>query len=173
MTRYHVRVGGATVEVEIDDTGVRVDGDSVGAEGPELAGPDLYSFFVDGESHKILAERSGSNHWDLQLRGRRCRAEVLDERTKHLRDMSPRAGADAGGPAPIRAPMPGLVIRVDVEEGDVIEAGGGLLVIEAMKMENSLTAPVGGRVGAIHIDVGQTVEKDEVLMEMLSPDDAS
>ena len=69
--------------------------------------------------------------------------------------------------------MPGLVLKVEVEEGELVEAGGGLLVVEAMKMENSLTAPVGGRIGTIHVVAGQTVEKDDILMDMLPPDQES
>jgi biotin carboxyl carrier protein len=170
--RYHVTVAGTTIEVEIDDAGVRVDGDPAAVEGPEVASPGRYSFFLDGAAHTVLAERSSSSHWDLQLRGRRYHAEVVDDRTKSLQDVSPAVSA-ATGPAPIRAPMPGLVVRVEVKEGDLVEAGGGLLVVEAMKMENSLAAPVGGRIGVIHVDVGQTIEKDEILMEMLPLVEAS
>lgn len=169
---YHVTVAGTTTEVEIDDAGARIDGAPVAVEGPEMASPGRYSFFVDGSAHTVLAERSGSSHWDLQLCGRRYRAEVVDDRTKSLRDVSPAVSAVAG-PPPIRAPMPGLVVRVEVEEGDLVEAGAGLLVVEAMKMENSLTAPVGGRIGPIHVDVGQTVEKGKMLMEILPLEEAS
>jgi pyruvate carboxylase subunit B len=91
---------------------------------------------------------------------------------KAMRDMS-SAGMVAKGPAPIRAPMPGLVVKVEVEEGELVEAGGGLLVVEAMKMENSLTARVGGRVGTIHVVAGQTVEKDEILMDLLPSEEGS
>lgn len=59
-----------------------------------------------------------------------------------------------------------------MKEGEFVEAGGELLVVEAMKMENSLTAPVGGRVGAIHVVAGQAVEKGEVLMNMSPSDQA-
>jgi biotin carboxyl carrier protein len=69
--------------------------------------------------------------------------------------------------------MPGLVVKVEVEEGELVEAGGGLLVVEAMKMENSLTARVGGRVGTIHVVAGQTVEKDEILMDLLPSEEES
>ena len=61
-------------------------------------------------------------------------------------------------------------VKVKVEEGELVEVGHGLLVVEAMKMENSLTAPVAGRVGTIHVVAGQTVEKDEFLMEMMPPE---
>jgi len=54
-----------------------------------------------------------------------------------------------------------------------VEAGRGLLVVEAMKMENSLTAPVAGRIGTIHVVAGQTVEKGEILMDMMPPGEQS
>ena len=170
--RYHVTVGDVTIEVEIDEEGVRVDGDQMEACGPELVNRNLYSFLVGGASHTVLAERAGSGVWALQLRGRRYRADVADDRTKAMRDTS-SAGSAVKALAPVRAPMPGLVVKVEVEEGDLVEAGGGLLVVEAMKMENSLTAVVGGRVGTIHVVAGQTVEKDELLMDMLPPDEES
>ena len=170
--RYHVTVGDATFEVEIDAEGVRVDGDRTEACGSELVSPNLYSLHVGGASHTVLAERGGPGVWALQLRGRRYRADVVDDRTKAMRDMSSAASA-VKGLAPVRAPMPGLVVKVEVEEGEMVEAGGGLLVVEAMKMENPLTAAVAGRVGRIHVVAGQTVKKDEILMDMLPPDEES
>ncbi len=166
---YHVTVDDVTFEVGIDAEGVTVDGDRLEVDGPEPAGPNLYSLLVDGASHTILAERGDSGVWNLQLRGRPYRAEVVDDRTKVMRDLS-SAGSVAKGPAPVRAPMPGLVVKVEVDEGKCVEAGDGLLVVEAMKMENELTAAVAGRVGTIHVVAGQTVEKGEVLMDMLPPD---
>ena len=170
--RYHVTVGDVTFEVEIDAEGGRVDGEQMEAFGPEVVSPNLYSFIVDGASHTVLTERVGSGVWDLQLRGRRHRVEVVGDLTKVMRDMS-AGGAAVNGPAHIRAPMPGRVVKVEVEEGELVEGGRELLVVEAMKMENSLTAPVGGRIGTIHVVAGQTVEKDEILMDMNPPDEGS
>jgi len=170
--RYHVTVGDVTLEVEIDADGVRVDGERLQASGPEVVSPNLYSFLMNGASHTVLAERGGSGVWDLQLRGRRHRVEVVDDRTKSMHEVT-FAGSAVNGPAPVRAPMPGRVVQVEVEEGELVEAGHGLLVVEAMKMENSLTAPVLGRIGTIHVVAGQTVEKDELLLEIVPPDQDS
>ena len=63
--------------------------------------------------------------------------------------------------------MPGLVLKVEVEKGERVRAGDGLLVVEAMKMENLLTATVGGHIGTVHVVAGQTVEKNEILIDML------
>jgi biotin carboxyl carrier protein len=178
-------VGAVTLDVEIDAEGVRVDGERMQALGPEVVSPSLYSFIVDGSSYTVLAERGESGVWDLQLRGRFHRVEVVDDRTKVMRGMSSGAVhglaaahgpaavhglAAAHGPTAVRAPMPGRVVKVEVEEGELVEAGRGLLVVEAMKMENSLTALVGGRIGTIHVVAGQIVEKGEILMDMVPPD---
>ena len=169
---YHVTVGDVTFEVEIDAEGGRVDGSRMETRAPELVSPNLYAFLVDGASHTVLAERDGPGVWDLQLRGRRYRVDVVDDRIKAMRDVS-SAGSAVNGPASVRAPMPGLVVRVEVAEGDLVEAGAGLLVVEAMKMENSLTAPGESRIGTIHVVAGQTVEKNEILMDLLPSDQES
>jgi biotin carboxyl carrier protein len=66
----------------------------------------------------------------------------------------------------IKAPMPGLILNVQVKEGDEVKEGDYLLVLEAMKMENTLTAPRDGIVKAVSVNKGQTVEKNQLLIEM-------
>jgi biotin carboxyl carrier protein len=167
--RYYVTVSDTTYEVDIDENGVHVDGEPVEVSALQVAGTDVHSFLVDGESHRVVASSSGKGGWDLHLKGRHERAEVLDEHTKTLRDMS-AARAGPMGPRAVRAPMPGLVVKVEVEEGDLVEVGTGLLIVEAMKMENELSAEAPARVGVIHVAAGQAVEKDQILMDMLSPE---
>ena len=162
--RYHVTVGAVTLDVEIDAEGILVDGDRILATGPELAGSNVYSFLVDGASHTVLAERGASGVWDLQLRGQRHRVEVMDERTKVMRNMN-SAAPDLQGPLPVRAPMPGLVVKVEVQEGDLVEAGRGLLVVEAMKMQNEIRAQVAGVVKAVHVQAGDAVPAGAKLIE--------
>ena len=90
--------------------------------------------------------------------------EVVDERTRHLRSLTAVARAATGGV--IRAPMPGLVARVLVEPGSPVAAGAGVLVLEAMKMENELRTTAAGVVAAIRVSAGETVEKGQVLVEL-------
>ena len=68
----------------------------------------------------------------------------------------------------MRAPMPGLVVRVEVAEGQAVEAGAGLVVVEAMKMENELRATRAGMVKTVHVAVGQAVEKGAALVTLAS-----
>ncbi len=94
-------------------------------------------------------------------------AEVVDERTHTTRAMTGN-GAAAGGPRPVVAPMPGLVVRVEVSEGDMVSAGQGMVIVEAMKMENELLAEGPAVVQRVHVRDGEAVEKGQLLVE-LSP----
>ena len=76
------------------------------------------------------------------------------------------ASSAASGPAPLVAPMPGLVVRVSVAVGDQVSAGQGLVVVEAMKMENELRATVAGVVTAVRAIAGTAVEKGAILVEL-------
>jgi len=94
---------------------------------------------------------------------------VQDERSREIEAVS---GKDqpvvAGGT--VRAPMPGLVVRIEVAEGQQVDAGAGLVVVEAMKMENELRAPRPGMVQTVHVAVGQAVEKGASLVTLASPE---
>lgn len=162
-------VGSTTFEVDIDESGIRIDGEAVEASALQVPGTDVHSLLVDGASHSFVATSPAKGDWDLYVRGRHERAEVLDEHTRAVREMS-AARAGPPGPKAVKAPMPGLVVRVEVEEGDVVEVGTGLLIVEAMKMENELSAQAPARVGVVHVVAGEAVEKGQLLMEMLPID---
>ena len=82
---------------------------------------------------------------------------------KHLRGAANAAGADSGR-AQVLAPMPGKVVRVLVEQGQQVEAGQGLVVVEAMKMQNELKSPKGGAVVELRAAAGSTVNAGDVLV---------
>jgi len=92
---------------------------------------------------------------------------VQDERTRAIEAVSGKGQPAAGG-GTVRAPMPGLVVRIEVAEGQQVDAGAGLVVVEAMKMENELRAPRPSVVAAVHVGVGQTVEKGAPLVTLES-----
>jgi len=97
--------------------------------------------------------------------GRPVPVEALDERRKRLREVT-TAMSGATGPKPVVAPMPGLVVKIDVAVGDEVEEGQGVVIVEAMKMENQLVAEGPGRVVAIPAAPGEAVEKGQVLVEL-------
>jgi biotin carboxyl carrier protein len=121
--------------------------------------PGVYSVILDGRSIEVRAVLSahGSN---LVVDGRRFTAEPFDPR-----NASPRSKAAIGaGRQKISAPMPGKVIRVLVRRGDVVDAGQGLVVVEAMKMQNEMKAPRPGRVAEVRVRDGETVASGDTLV---------
>ena len=168
--RYYATVGGRTVEVELGGDGVSVDGRPVEVDLRRVAGTRVRSLLVDGDSHRVVAHRDEGGAWEIHLRGRRVPVEVVDERTRAIREMTGGAGGPAG-PKALRAPMPGLVVKVEVEVGEVVEPGRGVVIVEAMKMENELAAEAPGRVEAIRVEEGEAVEKNQVLVEFAPLDD--
>jgi len=102
---------------------------------------------------------------DIFLEGQEMRARV---ESYELAELRKRAGAALEGPEDktIRAPMPGLVLKADINPGDNIKKGAPLVIIEAMKMENIIKSPYDGRVREIHVAAGQAVDKNDKLVEL-------
>ncbi len=163
--KYLVDVAGKRVEVIIDGEGVRVDGETVRAHVADVEGTPVKLLTIGDEVHRVVARRNGKGEYVLRVGGYRFNVEALDERTRTVRDLS-AAAAGPVGPAPLKAPMPGLVVRVLVQPGDAVQAGQGLVVMEAMKMENELRAPGAGKVKTVLAQPGQAVEKGALLVEM-------
>ena len=163
--KYGVTVNGAQREVVLDGEGVHLDDELVSAHVEELPGTPVRLVTLGDEVHRVVVRREARGRYVLWLDGHRYDVEALDERTHAIRALS-GASATAAGPAPLKAPMPGLVVRVNVAPGDEVAAGQALVVIEAMKMENELRAAAPGRVKAVRATVGEAVEKGALLVEM-------
>jgi biotin carboxyl carrier protein len=163
--RYYVTIAGRVVEVDLKGDHACVDGRTVTAESVPVPGSPIRHLLVDGRSF-VLAMRPGAarGEWDIQLNGHQFEAEVVDERTRSIRQVTGAAAAPQG-PKPVRAPMPGLVVRVEVEPGQAVQAGDGVAIIEAMKMENELKAEASGIVSKVLVSNGEAVEKGAVLVE--------
>ena len=163
--RYFVTVGTRTFNIDVDGDRIVVDGEAVAAELVQVSTTPLRRLSVNGESHRVVAERSATRgEWDLHVDGYHLEAEVVDERTRAIRAMTARSDAPKG-PKPVKAPMPGMIMRIDVAVGDQVKAGQGVVIIEAMKMENELKAEAAGTVAKIAIAPGTAVEKGTVLIE--------
>ena len=132
--------------------------------------PGIYSIIIDGRSYEVLissqpgqtaATRAGP--YTVTVRGRSHLVQVLDPRRRR------RANAlDAReGPQEILAPMPGKVVKVLVAEGQEVSSGDGLLVIEAMKMQNEIRALRSGRVEKLHVNEGTAVEMGVKLLRLM------
>src|ERR1041385_8250633 len=168
--KYFVTIGTQTIEVEIDGPGVLGGGKPVETAFAPVTGTPLYHLLLGGASWTVAAEPlEGAGRWTLGLAGERVEVAVQDERSRGIEAASSK-GKRAGGGGTVRAPMPGLVVRIEVAEGQRVDAGAGLVVVEAMKMENELGAPRPGMVKTVHVAVGQAVEKGASLVTLASPE---
>lgn len=163
--KYFITIGEREVEVVIDGEQVTVDGRASVAHQTRIAGTALYQVSVDGRSMMVDLERKGRGRWDVSTWGERREATILDERARHIQGLVRQAEPASRGSV-IKAPMPGLVLRVPVEAGSQVSQGQGVLVLEAMKMENEIKAPAAGVVESIQVTPGQAVEKGEVLLHL-------
>ena len=120
-----------------------------------------------GDTVVRVAVRPGDRRgrYTVWINGYRHELDALDERARAIHDLA-AAASGPRGPAPLVAPMPGLIVRVNAAPGQQVTAGMGLVVMEAMKMENELRAPAAGTVKAVHAAPGQAVEKGTVLVEL-------
>ena len=162
--KYEVSVGGRVFEVDVEGETVRVSGRTTVASILAVPGSPLMRVMVDGVSRTYAMSRDKEG-WRVHSEGRLWVAEVSDERARSLRQM---VGSSKPRPAGgmLKAPMPGLVLRVEVEIGQRVTAGTGLVVLEAMKMENEIRSTQDGIVQRILVKPGQAVEKGAELVEV-------
>lgn len=144
--------------MEIDGTVFEVDFDQVGDQ-------PVYSLIVDGRSYDAHVYQE-EDRWQVLIHGSLYSARVEDEREKRLR-------ASLGGTLAeqdeflLRAPMPGLIVSVPVSEGQAVEKGDVLLVLESMKMQNELKSPRAGSVSRVRVKPGDRVEQKETLLSVV------
>ncbi|MDO8502152.1 MAG: biotin/lipoyl-containing protein [Gemmatimonadaceae bacterium] len=163
--RYIVDLNGTRTEVVIDGGDVTLGGETIAAHVEDVAGTPVRLVTIGDEVHRVIERRgTARGSYTLWVDGYRFGGEAVDERTRAIRDIT-AASAGPAGPAPVVAPMPGLIVRVSVEVGDLVQAGQGLVVMEAMKMENELRSSASGIVKAVHVAPGKAVEKGTVLVE--------
>ncbi len=144
----HVRIGDRLIEVNFEP----------------VSGQPVFSLLLDGKSYESFVYQ-GEEDWQVLLHGRQYQVKVEDEREKRLR-VAAGGGASESGEFHLKAPMPGLVVAVTVSEGDVIEKGQVILILESMKMQNELKAPRAGTVGRVRVKPGESVEQKQTLLSV-------
>ena len=163
--RYVIGIEGREYEVTLEGSAVRVGDMEADARIADVEGTPVRLVTIGDRVHAVVATRGQSRgRYTIRLGGFRIEVEALDERTRAIRQLA-GAAAKSAGPAPLTAPMPGLVVRVLVTPGDRVQAGQSVVVIEAMKMENELRAPGPAVVRGIAVRAGSAVEKGALLVE--------
>jgi biotin carboxyl carrier protein len=166
--KYLLSIQGQTHTLEVkrgDPFVCSLDGDSFSAEVAEVQ-PGMYSVLIEGKSFAVRVEASAAGglsnnggEYAVQVDSVSCRIAIDDLRRRR------RGGSHLSieGRQVVKAPMPGKVIRVLVSEGAAVEAGQGLVVVEAMKMQNEVKSPKAGSVRKVMAQVGQAVNAGETL----------
>jgi pyruvate carboxylase subunit B len=165
VTLYVVEVEGRRFEVDVDAGGVRVDGRAVRVEGLDGDRVGRGSLVVDGRPLPFRAERGTEpGAWEIEIGGRTWSVSALTRGRRTLRDRARAVAGPAAATFRLTAPMPGLIVAIEVEPGTPVQKGQGLVIMEAMKMENELRSEVDGVVEAVHVRPRQIVERGAPLV---------
>jgi len=162
--KLHIEFNGKLREVELNAAGSGgrwrcvIDGREIEVDAAEI-NPGVFSILIGGEAFEARVESFGGK-LRVHVDGKEYVAAVHDPRRWRRGDG---AAAESQGRQQVIAPMPGKVVRVLVKPGEEVEAGQGIVVVEAMKMQNAVRSPKTGRVERVLVAEGQAVNAGEVL----------
>lgn len=160
--KYYATVHGQEFEVELEGERVLVDGEEIDVDLSQSGVPELYSILIDGASYEVLVEEQ-RQEYAVTLRGQQFHVQVEDERTRRL-NAGRKGPLVPSGELVVKAPIPGLVVKVLVSEGDDIPEDHPLVILEAMKMENEIRSLRAGVVRTVDVSAGQRVEQGAALL---------
>lgn len=161
--KYTAIINDKTYEIEIGaNNTVIVNGQPHNVDFRTIDGSSLYSLLLDNVSWETLVDRNGDEYRVL-IGGELHIVTVMDERTRKMAKAEKAQSAHAGE-ASIKAPMPGLVRDVPVNVGDQVAVKQGVVILEAMKMQNELRTPKAGTIKEIRVKPGDKVEQGQVLV---------
>lgn len=175
---FETRIGDTSRLITLDDAAGTALIAAADAPGPESPGKTLPFEFSRIDDTRFLLRQGTASYMianarlsddasslEFTLNGSWQQAAIKDEQALLLARMGFKAGAKSSQGV-LKAPMPGKVLQLLVEEGQTVELGEPVVILEAMKMENELKAPVAGRLASIKVESGSSVEKNHVLLEI-------
>ena len=163
--KYFVKIGKVEHELDLDGDDVRIGAETTRATVEAVPGTPVTLVRIGDQIHRVVARRTAKGEYEVSLDGFHFTALALDERARAIRALSD-VSARPAGPSHLAAPMPGLIVRINVSAGDHVRPGQGLIVMEAMKMENELRATAAGVVRSVLVTPGSAVEKGARLLEL-------
>jgi biotin carboxyl carrier protein len=150
-----------TVEI-LDDHHISLDGKTLEVDFESVSGQPVYLLIVNGKSYEAYVNEE-EDAWSVLLHGRQYQALVEDERERRLSSAQDGSGSGSGE-FQLKAPMPGLIVAVPVAEGQAVEKGQVLVILESMKMQNELKSPRAGTVTRIRVKAGDSVEQKQQMV---------
>ncbi len=164
--KYFVEVNGVEHTVELTERLgeliLKVNGDPIAMDFVEVDRLGQFAIIVGERSYGVSID-GDENSQALTIAGQQYRIEIEDERERAASAASRAAGGKGGL---IKAVMPGVVVQVMVKEGDEVQAGQPVLILEAMKMQNEIGAPIAGRVTRLFTEPGKAVKSGERLAQI-------
>ncbi len=173
--KFIAEIGGRSHTIEVDNHGADdgyytmvVDGERHEVDA-QLLRSHIVSVLIDHKSYDVDIEKSGKlddtldGRMKVRVRGRVVNLDILSERRKKMKEAA-TAHLSQSGVVNIESPMPGKVFKMLVKEGDEVEEGQGVVVVEAMKMENELKSPKAGTVTSVKVNEGQAVDAGTSLV---------
>lgn len=164
--KYVAISGEREILIEIlDEHHITVDGVDYEIDFESISEQTVYSLLANNNSYEALVYESEEG-WQVLLHGSQYVLLVEDERERRLR-------ASLGGGPPenvdyhLRAPMPGMIVTVPVSEGQTVEKGDVLVVLESMKMQNQLKSPRPGEISRVQVKPGDSVEQRDTLLSVV------
>ncbi len=162
--KYQVKINGQEFKLAINEEHgnlrIDLDGREIDANLTELKKNKLFSLLIDNSTYDLEISRK-NNNFEINYAGRKYSGEILEEA---LAQLKPPVTKEVLKQKELKSPMPGLVVKIEVEEGKEIKTGDGVLIMEAMKMENEIKSPFEGKVKKILVKEKQSVEKGQVLL---------
>lgn len=142
-----------------------------------------YQIKIEGKTYDVEVGDTRSSPVKVVVDGTEYEIEIPDADTARMPSTRPETGSTLSSPRPvaaprpapaaiadggnaIRAPMPGRIVNINVGVGDDVKMGQAVVVLESMKMENTITAPQDGTVQAVHIEMNQSVQHGQTLVEL-------
>ena len=161
--KCEIELDGKLRSVEVMHSGERarwtIDGSELDADAVEVS-PGIFSILIGGKSLEARVDAKGDSQLRVTVASREYEATIRNSR-KWKRDRA--AGAEAEGRQQVTTPMPGKIVLVLMKTGDAVDAGQGIVVVEAMKMQNEIRSPKSGTVERLLVVAGQTVNAGEVV----------
>lgn len=146
-SQYEITIDGATVLVDTVKSGKSA----------------IYSIIENGRQFEVVIDEQGANGFDVLVGGQLFHLQALDERSKLL---TATAKPVATGPQRVDSEMPGKVVKISAPLGTAVTEGQGVLILEAMKMENEIKTSIDGAVAKIHVAAGDLVDAEKILVEI-------
>jgi len=167
--KLFVDIFGNRHEIDLPVTGnvdyLEIDGKGININYCWLRNNSAISLIINGITYTAEID-PGSEHCNIQIQGKDFETQIFDERSDAIRKLTGAESSKGARSNEIKAPMPGLIVKLQVGEGDTVEPGQGLIIVEAMKMENEIYAQSSGVVEKINVKPGQTVNKGELLIAL-------